>query len=318
VYKRKTVILILCLAFAEFGTAFLSGASGRLQSGQASSRSSAVEHFHKVPKKLFPRSVLKHLCSDAAESESDCLESFQESGQVWAGDVNDDGINELLIYPGPDWSGTAGDTYILYQRQARKWTPLYPNQGYFGWQVPDPRFDILPVLHGGYHDLRVSTDWCLKWDGEKYVDYEASDYHKLSPDFFNRSNWYEAGIFWNIHYTGLRHVRIKPQWFTIPSDFSTRGRVNAKIEDSEQGVVWTALFKGGVWGVRGSRAFLLLPQPAYKGSEQMEIDGDWLVIHGEIEDFSTPPPVVARYNRRTKELQIVKGTSAGDPPRQPD
>ena len=276
--------------------------------------SPAVKHFHKVPKTLFPRTVIDELCSDTA-SKSDCLEGFQEIGQVWAGDVNDDGVNEFLLYPGPDWSGTVGDTYLLYQRQGKNWRPLYPNQGDYGWQVSDPRFDILPVSHEGYHDLRVATDWCLKWDGEKYVDYEGSDYHKLSPDFFNRSAWPEAEIFWNIHYTGLKHVRIEPQWFTVPSDFSTKGRVN--VEDSEQGVVWTALFERGVWGVRGSRAFLLLPRPDYRGSEQMEIDGDWLVIHGE-EDSSSSPSVVARYNRRTKELHIAKGTHVGDPPGQPD
>jgi hypothetical protein len=52
VLKRKTVILILCLGFAEFGTAFLSGASGRLQSGQASSLTSPVPPNQDAPKKM--------------------------------------------------------------------------------------------------------------------------------------------------------------------------------------------------------------------------------------------------------------------------
>jgi len=267
-----------------------------------------VKHFHKVAKALFPRTVLEDLCGDS-ESENDCFASFQKIGEVWAGDVNDDGVDELLVFPGRDWVGSGGEWYILYQQQGGKWRPLYPNQDGFGWQVMDPRFDILPVSHDGYHDLRVATDWCLKWNGKNYVDYEDSDYHQLSPEFFNRSAWWEAGIFWDIHYAGLKNIRFEPQFFPVPSDFSTKGRV--KVEDHEQGVVWMALFKGDVWRVDGSRAFLLLPRPGYLGSEQMELGGDWrdwLVVHGETVG-SAPPPVVARYNRRTHNLRIVEQTS---------
>lgn len=263
-----------------------------------------VKHFHKVSNKLFPRSVLEELCSDA-ESKKDCLDSFPKVGEVWAGDVNDDGVNELMVFPGYGWVGSAGEWCLLYQRQGKKWTPLYPNQGGFGWQVSDPRFDILPIKHDGYHDLRVAADWCVKWDGEEYVDYEASDYHKLSPSYFNAPDWREAEIFWSIRYEGLKDISdFKPQW--VPAPASWKSSVSVTVDDSEHNLVWIALFKAGVWGVRGHQAFLLLPRPDYRGSEQMEFDGDWLVIHGDIENFSTPPPVVARYNRKTHVLRMEK------------
>ncbi len=263
-----------------------------------------VKHFHKVSKTLFPRSVLKNdLCDE--ESDKECFEDFRDNGEVWAGDVNDDGVNELLVFPGVGWEGTAGDVHFLYQKQRDRWIPLYlGEQGDLGWQALEPRFDILPIKHDGYHDLRVAADWCVKWDGEHYVDYDDSDYRKLSPSYFNPSNWHEAEIFWAIHYRGLDEARVRPQWFPIPRDFTPP--MGLTVDDPEHGVFWLARFKGGVWGVDEGRAFLLLPRPDYRGSEKMELDGDWLVIHGEIDDISKPPAVVARYNRRTHELRMEK------------
>lgn len=262
-----------------------------------------VKHFHKVSKKLFPRSVLEELCSDA-ESIKECFESFQEIGEVWAGDVNDDGVDELLVFPGGGWVGSAGEWYMLFQQQNEKWIPLYPNQGGSGWQVNEPRFDILPVMHDGYHDLRIAPDWCLKWDGEHYVDYEASDYHKLSPSYFNASNWHEAEIFWANHYRGLDEARVRPQWFPIPRDFTPP--MGLTVDDPEHGVFWLAQFKGGVWGVDEGRAFLLLPHGPYRGAAKLELDGDWLVIYAEPEELSAPPPMFARYNRKTHVLRMEK------------
>jgi hypothetical protein len=52
VYQRKTVILILCLGLAGLDTAFLSGASGRLQSGRTSSGIESATPNQVVPKKV--------------------------------------------------------------------------------------------------------------------------------------------------------------------------------------------------------------------------------------------------------------------------
>jgi hypothetical protein len=264
----------------------------------------SVKHFHKVAKSAFPQSALEsNICE--GEPKKKCLEDFREEGEVWAGDVNDDGENELLVYPGFDWQGTLGKWYFLYQKRGDRWIPLYRDEYDSGWQVRSPRFDILPIVRDGYHDLRVAAAWCLKWDGKNYVVYGDSDYHQLSPPFFDSSDWQEAEIFWDVRYKGLKSISVEPQWFPLPKGWR-QDATTVEVEDTEFNVVWVALFKGGVWGVRNNRAFLLLPQPAYKGSEQMELDGDWLVIHGEIEDFSTPPNVVARYNRRTHELRMER------------
>jgi|HubBroStandDraft_6_1064221.scaffolds.fasta_scaffold01763_10 hypothetical protein len=259
----------------------------------------AIRHFHKVSKELLPRSVIeKDLCE--VREEKECWQDFQDNGEVWAGDVNDDGVDELLVFPGGDWSGTAGETYILYQSKGVKWVQLLPKEG--GWQVNDPRFDILPVLHDGYHDLRVAAAWCLKWNGENYVDYEDVDYHLLSPDLFDSSNREEADIFWAIRYKGRKKFNFEPQWFPRPERWTEN---DTNVEDPELKIVWTSLFKGGVWGVSDKRAFLLLPRPAYLGAEQLELDGDWVVIRVEgSRDIHAPGPVIARYNRKTHELRI--------------
>ena len=262
----------------------------------------SVKHFHEVDKNAFPQSVLE---SDIwkYESKKDCLKDFQENGEVWEGDINDDGVNELLIFPGMGWEGTSGRWYSLYQKRGNRWVPLYKTKYDIGWQAVSPSFDILPVARGGYHDLRVAAAWCLKWNGKHYVDYKDSDYHQLSPAFFDSSDWQEAEIFWDIRYNSLKDIGLEPQWFPVPTGWA-QDAMKVEVEDPEVNTVWVAFFKGGVWGVRNDQAFLLLPQPDYRGSEQMELDGDWLVIHGEIEDFSTPPNVVARYNRRTHELRM--------------
>lgn len=264
----------------------------------------AVKHFHKVSKTVFPRAVIEtDLCPDTPKS--DCWKDFLDGGEVWAGDVNDDGVDELVVFPGVGWSGTTGDTYFIYQKRGDNWAPLYLGENgpdVSGWLVPDPRFDILPVLRHGYHDLRVSEEWCLKWDGKHYVGYSDADYRKLSPDFFDKSNWEEAEIFWSIRYRGLRQMTIQPQWFPAPADW--KASENVKVDDPEQNLVWIAFFKGGVWGVQGKRAFLLLPRPDYKGAERMELLGDWLMIYGEHFRSSADPPV-AKYNRRTGELRIL-------------
>lgn len=264
-----------------------------------------AKQFHQVGKNVFPRSILERdLCPDGDKNE--CWQEFQDQGKVWAGDVNDDGVDELLVFPGAGWSGSSGDWYFLYQRRTKRWVRLYPNQGGFGWQVSDPRFDILPIVHGGYHDLRIAGDWCLKWNGKNYVDYEDSDYHQLSPSFFDHSKWTEAIILWVIHNKGVDDIRdFKPQWYPVSDDWwavaQSAQTGTTQVEDPKYGIEWIAPFRG-VWGWKDDRAFLLLP-PRYR-VDLLELNGDWLIIHGERPDPFAAPPVVARYNRRTHELRI--------------
>lgn len=265
----------------------------------------SVRHFKPADKSIVPKSLLdsKYLCGDMedfGETMTVCEEDFYQLGRVWTGDVNDDGVKELVIYLGPEWSGSAGDSYELLQKRGKQWIPLLGEDA--DWFTPDPRFDLLPIVRGGYHDLRVSVDLCMKWDGDDYVYYSDDDYHKLSPSFFDASHWVEAEIFWAIRYRGLNSLHLKPMWSSVPDPKEITRVVT--VDDPQSNLKWVALFKGGVWGVRGNRGFLLLPQPAYKGSEKMEIDGDWLVIHGDYESPSKEPRVVARYNRVTHELKL--------------
>ena len=65
-----------------------------------------------------------------------------------------------------------------------------------------------------------------------------------------------------------------------------------------------SFFKGGVWAVKGNRAFLLVPQPSHLGAQRLELRGDWLFIYGELEEPDDSPDV--RYNRRTHELRYAE------------
>jgi len=260
-----------------------------------------VRQFQRASKSIVPKSVLdsKMICGDTAstlETVDECEKKFESYGGAWTGDVNDDGVKELVVFPG--WTGTGGSTYFLLQRRGADWIPLIDE-----WFTSNPEFDILPITRNGYHDLRIAIDQCVKWNGKQYVDYEDADYHRLSPEFFDASNWWNAFIVWDIHYQGLNDFHFEPQWFPMPAP-QHRSSSNVVVNDPQNGLKWVAFFKGGVWGVKGESEFLLLPQPAYAGAQEMEIDGDWLVIHGDTP--SPNPSVVARYNLRTKEMIIIR------------
>lgn len=286
-----------CAALLTLGT-------GSLATASASGASGSVQHFQRAEKSMVSKSLLdsKLLCgdpSDTTESVEICERKFASEGAVWSGDVNDDGMKELVIFPGGDWSGTGGDTYFLLQRRGNQWVSLFKDP--YGWFTRNAEFDILPITRQGYHDLRIAINWCVKWNGKQYEDYDTNDYHSLSPGFFDAGDWWNADIFWDIHYQGLKSFKIVPQWFSFPPE-GKRSSANVILDDPQYGFKWIALFKGGVWGVQGERAFLLLPQPAYKGAEKLEFQGDWLVIYGDFPDAA--PSVVARYNRRTGELRM--------------
>jgi len=259
--------------------------------------SNKVTQFKEVAPSFVPESL--GLCADPdAEQRETCLLSFQETGEARVGDVNGDGQSEWLIQLGARDAGSGGEWFHLFAKRSGKWVELYNR----GWQTLVPRFDILPTVRHGYHDLRVDVELCLKWNGTKYVDYSNDDYRKLRAGWFDRNSPYEAELFWRIRYGGRKEFTFEPIWTQF---FESRELGSfIEVEDRVKGLRWIALFKGGVWGVRGNRAFLLLPQPTYKGSEKLEIKGEWLVIHGELEDPGKDPPIVARYNRRTHVLLI--------------
>ena len=256
--------------------------------------SGVARHFRPAEKSVVPAILIEELCPDP-EGKA-CWQAFKETGDIWVGDVNDDGVEELLLFPGSSYSGTGGQSLFLYQKRQGKWVSLMEEEG---WLIRGRRLDILPIVREGYHDLRLGVDFCLQWSGKQYVAYEPSDYRQLSPDFFPAPDVHEAVIFWRIRYDGLRVVRFEPQWISDVPSWS----VNAELDDPLLGLRWVAMFKGGVYGVQDHRSFLLLPQPAYLGAAKLQFDGDWLLIYNEEES----PQVLARYNRRTGELRIEGG-----------
>jgi hypothetical protein len=137
----------------------------------------------------------------------------------------------------------------------------------------------------------------LKWDGTTYVPYTTADVRSLSASWFE-SKFDEAELFWAIRYRGLKTTTFKARWFAgVPAWSST-----FELNDPMLGVRWVATFKGGVYAVADARSFLLLPRPGYKGGDRLELQGDWLAIYSTWELGLNP---VARYNRRTQELQML-------------
>jgi hypothetical protein len=81
-----------------------------------------------------------------------------------------------------------------------------------------------------------------------------------------------------------------PEWTSI-----------TKIEDSDYKIKWVATINGGVSGIGDGRSFLWLEKRGLQGATKLELDRDWLVVSAEIH---TDARLVARYNRRTRELKI--------------
>jgi hypothetical protein len=139
----------------------------------------------------------------------------------------------------------------------------------------------------------------------------------LNPGWFNQADSHDAEIFWAIRYAGRDKTIFTPQWFPVTQDDFVlldhsphSGSVSAprlagvELEDPEEHLRWYALHKGGVWAVRGNRAFFLAPQvsEAFESVEDLRIDGDWLLGSGTGIDQSQVPRPSIRYNRRTHEL----------------
>ncbi len=277
---------------------------------------SAVQPFVLVKKTQFPKAILERdLCE--SNSPAECWSAFQASGKVWTGDINQDGVDELIVFPGTSYDGTLGWWYYLYQKRGTDWRVLEVAVEEYGpgWQTLRPRFDILPTVRNGYHDLRITVDRCVKWNGQKYVEYSPEDYHQISPKWFNASDSREAEIFWARRYAGLETFRFEPQWFPVhpheflekklvfsepPADFPRI--VSVVLDDREQNLKWVGLDRGGVWGIRGERGFLLSPQLAYLGARTLKFEGDWLLVFESVDEEDVPS---LRYNRRTHELRLL-------------
>ncbi|MBI4465863.1 MAG: hypothetical protein HY656_00345 [Acidobacteria bacterium] len=257
----------------------------------ASGPAAELRHFRPAEKSLVPAALIEELCPDPERKA--CWQFFEETGKAWVGDVSNDGEAELLIFPGRAFVGSGGLSLFLYQRRGEQWISLIEEEG---WLIRGIRVDILPIVRRGYSDLRLGADLCWKWNGAQYVAYEPEDYRQLSPAWFDASDLREAEIFWRLRYGGLKKFNFEPQWFPgVP-----KGSVNSTLDDAELGWRWVAMFKGGVYGARGEESFLLLPQPDYLGAGRLELEGDWLLIYGP----GDPPDLLARYNRRTRELRI--------------
>jgi hypothetical protein len=286
----------------------------------AAPSSARLHHFRPSARDTVPKALITKLCSDSSELPQ-CLHTFRSHGRAWQGDINGDGVAEYVIFDG-GFCGTLGCSYDLYQRQQGQWVPLRiitaeSDSEDAIWITNRPRFEILPPVREGYHDLRIAVDECVKWDGRGYVGYASDDYHNLSPALFNSSDSYEAEIFWMIRYSGLSEFVFTPQWFPIsraqflrpPSVlFLFGGTINelprvpaSHLYDAKERVFWIGLSHGGIWGIRGHRGFLLAPQQAYLGALSLHFHGDWL---SGAEDVEGKNPEI-EYNRHTHTLRIT-------------
>lgn len=280
----------------------------------------AVAESNSPPISLIPNAIQLFRPIDVAETPSDlfqaegvlcdyfdaqqCRKDFLEGGAAWAGDVNNDGQSELLVRSAY-FGGTAGSAYFIFQKRENYWVVLSPSgSGGVLTITGSSQFGILPIMHDSYHDIRIGVVGCFKWNGKAYVLYEADDWHKLQSSWFDSSKLEEAELFWAIRYRGMQQATFKPQWFPSIPGWSS----NAELDDPQLGLRWLATFKGGVYAVQKDKSFLLLPAPAYRGAEKLEIQGDWLVIYASVQvdrernKWELRP--VARYNRRTGELNM--------------
>ena len=285
----------------------------------------AVKQFRLVEKSELSKTFLSYVCRDAHEEskKKECIEGFEREGAAWAGDVNDDGVDEYIIDPG-GMPGTMGPPRSLIQLRGNDWADLAclgeGNKCDSEWNTLRGRFDILPVVRDGYHDLRIAVDRCLKWNGQHYIDYAMTDYAQLHEEWFDTTDSHEAELFWIMRYHFGKNTRFEPRWFAVSADefgqpvkaymgLPVRVVEIPKLpyvssEDPKLGLKWLSFFKGGVWGLKGDRAFLLVPQPSYLGAQRLELHGDWLLIYGELEKPTARPDI--SYNRRTHELRFAE------------
>lgn len=189
---------------------------GTLGVAQPSAASSypRLQHFRTCARRAVPKALVKTLCSGSTDPIQ-CARTFRASGRAWMGNISAKGAPEFVIFDG-ERCGTLGCSYEIYQSQAGQWgalgilaadsDPESPS-----WITNRPRFDILPTMRHGYHDLRIAVGECVKWDKSQYVPYPPNDYHQLSPLLFDSSNSSEAETFWMIRYAGMSEFTFTPQ-----------------------------------------------------------------------------------------------------------
>jgi hypothetical protein len=291
-----------------------------------SSNSSPVTHFRPFKKSQLPESFFQYLCRETkGQTERKvCIQNFIRTGSAWAGDVNNDGVDEFIVDAG-DVPGTEGPSWEVIQLRGKNWVSLAcldPNEGCEPlWNSLHARFDILPITRHGYHDLRIEVDRCLKWDGHYYVEYDDSDYPRLNKVWFDVNDSREAELFWKIQYSGEDVIQFRPLWFPVSQEEFSRPVQHymglpvrviefpkltcESLSDLDQGVNWVSFCRAGVWGVRGDHAFLLVPRPSYLGASRLELRGDSLYIYGEVNEETDAQPTII-YNRRTGELRYQR------------
>src|SRR5215469_7698485 len=291
-----------------------------------SSISTPLTHFRPFKKSQLPESFFQYLCRESKghPEKAVCIQNFNKSGSVWAGDVNNDGVDEFIVDAG-DLPGTEGPSWELIQLRGKNWVSLAclePDEGCEPlWNSLHARFDILPLARDGYHDLRIEVDRCLKWDGHHYVDYDDSDYHGLNQVWFDANDSREAELFWKIRYSGEDVIQFQPLWFPVSEEEFSRTLRHyvglpvrviefpklpcESLRDPVQGLNWVSFCRAGVCGVRGDHAFLLVPRPSYLGAVRLELRGDSLYIYGEVDEDADARPTIT-YNRRTGELRYQR------------
>jgi hypothetical protein len=91
----------------------------------AASFVSPIKQFRLLEKSHLPGRFLQDLCGETENKSinKDCLEDFNKDGAVWAGDVNDDGVDEFIIDPG-GMPGTLGPARFLVRQKGDEWDEL--------------------------------------------------------------------------------------------------------------------------------------------------------------------------------------------------
>ncbi|HKW33182.1 MAG TPA: hypothetical protein VJN92_09275 [Candidatus Acidoferrum sp.] len=266
----------------------------------ASSSAFSADGFHELKRVNVPREALAENCGDLEGHP--CWEEFLKNGKAFAVDVNDDEEDELLIHIWFQDTGSGGEGYALIQKQCPHWKEIDNGSCLLYWGL---RLRKLDRVRLGYHDLRLGYSYFVKWHGTKYVPFESADFRALSASLFGPKDPQDAEIHWLTRHAGIQRVTFEPQWVSRPKDL--RYGPIGPVKDASQRLDWFSVYKGGVWAVRGKLAFLLLPRAAYLGVNNLQMDGEWLVMYGDPWcDECASHTELARYHPRSHQLIVAR------------